>query len=144
MIAEMRSGTEAAEEHEWEYAPPPSVYDLARDGCVHRVSRFLVRWVYGAGMHVYQHLRVLGREHVLENEPCVIAPNHSSHLDALAVLAALAVAEANTTCAAAAADYFFTSAAMSNIVRLMINCIPIDRTGEDKKGFRLCAAKIMR
>lgn len=84
--------------------------------------RGLVR-LYMAAMH---RLAVTGREN-LPPPPFVIVANHASHLDALAVAAALRGAAARRAHALAAGDTFFTSHAMATFAAYAINALPVWR-----------------
>ncbi|MDD5557366.1 MAG: lysophospholipid acyltransferase family protein [bacterium] len=132
----------AAYPPEWRYPPPPTVYDLVRDNALLRALRLLVHLPYRASMRCWHRLDVRGAENVPAAGPCLIAPNHSSHLDALAIFASLPASRVNATCAVAAKDYFFRNPVVALAARLLVNCIPFDRTGHDARALRLCAARI--
>jgi 1-acyl-sn-glycerol-3-phosphate acyltransferase len=68
-------------------------------------------------MRLYHDLRVTGVEHTKANQPCLIASNHSSHLDTMAILASLPSSQVNATCSAAAKDYFFSNPFVALLVR---------------------------
>ena len=141
----MNAGQDAAGKAEpgaWEYAAPPTAYDRIRDNAFARACRRLVHLAFRGSMRWYHGLRVIGRERVLDCGPCIITPNHTSHLDCLAVFAALPWREVNRTYSAAAKDYFFEHAALAVIARMVANGIPLDRTGGDPRGLRLCARKL--
>ena len=126
---------------EWEYAPPPTVYDLVRDSIPLRVARILVHLVLRQLIKRYNGLTATGVENVLHNMPCIITAKHSSHLDTVAIFTSLPLRQVNNTCPLAAKDYFFDNAFLAFWARLVGNCIPIDRTGSDKRGLLLCASK---
>lgn len=71
-------------------------------------------------------LHVSGREH-LPAPPFVLVANHASHLDALALSAALPLALAGRTYAMAAADTFFTSLPAAVFAAYAINALPVWR-----------------
>lgn len=126
---------------EWHYAQPPTIYDLVRDNLLMRGLRLIVHMIYHPVIRCYYHLRVVGKENVLNNKPCIISPNHSSHLDTIAIFSSLPLSWVNNTHSLAAKDYFFENTFMELIARLLANGIPIDRTGSDKTGLLLCAKK---
>ena len=101
---------------------------------LHLFTRGCMRW--------YHQLSVIGQEHFLEARPGIIAPNHSSHLDTLAVFSSLPVSQMNATCSVAAQDYFFKNPWLALVARLMANGIPIDRQNNNGRGLRLCAEKL--
>ncbi|MGX9961876.1 lysophospholipid acyltransferase family protein [Roseomonas sp. F4] len=84
--------------------------------------RRLVR-LYMAVMHRFA---VTGRAH-LPAPPFVIVANHASHLDALAVGAALRGPAARRAHALAAGDTFFTSTPMAAFAAYAINALPVWR-----------------
>ncbi|GGI02554.1 lysophospholipid acyltransferase family protein [Egicoccus halophilus] len=74
-------------------------------------------------------ITVEDRERVLEAaaSPVVLAPNHSSHLDAPLVLTALPQAVRRDTVTVAASDYFFDAWWRAAATALVFNAVPIDR-----------------
>ena len=74
-------------------------------------------------------LEVRGGERLADLDgPVVLAPNHASHLDTLAVLAALPARLRRRVAVAAAADYFFARPALGAAVALVIGAFPFDRS----------------
>lgn len=72
---------------------------------------------------------VEGRERVAEaaDGPVILAPNHSSHLDAPLVLTALPPQVRRATVTLAASDYFFDAWWRAAATALVFNAAPIDR-----------------
>ncbi len=126
----------------WDYTPPPGACDWVIDNPVMRGTRWLACCGFRLSMRHYHRMRVTGLDHVPAREPVIIAANHTSHLDVLAILAALPWRTAGRTCAVAAEDYFFTSAARSVLTRSVVDCIPIDRNGRSARGLHLCAGRL--
>jgi 1-acyl-sn-glycerol-3-phosphate acyltransferase len=126
---------------EWEYTPPPTPYDLIRDSIPIRLGRPMVYFIIRLVIRWYNKLQVIGRENVINNWPCIITPNHTSHLDSAVVFSALPLSYINNIFTLAAKDYFFNNAAVMFIARLVANAIPIDRTGTEIRGLRLCLLK---
>jgi 1-acyl-sn-glycerol-3-phosphate acyltransferase len=85
--------------------------------------RRLVRG-YMAAAH---RLEVTGRQNLPAAPPYVMVANHSSHLDALAVAAALRGPAARRAHALAAGDTFFTSTPMAAFAAYAINALPVWR-----------------
>jgi 1-acyl-sn-glycerol-3-phosphate acyltransferase len=127
---------------EWNYAPPPTVYDTVRDSGLVRWGRSVVHAVVRVFIRSYNGLAVSGAPGVMENWPCIITPNHSSHLDTLAVFAALPKDCVNRTCVLAAKDYFFKNGAIALGARLVANVVPIDRINTEKRGLLICLSKL--
>ena len=98
------------------------------------VWRFAVR----AYLTVFHQLRVVGIEHV-PAPPFVMIANHSSHLDALTLAAALPWSAARHAFALAAGDTFFTSTPASVFAAYAVNALPVWRartTAADLLGLR--------
>ena len=127
---------------EWEYAAPPTAYDLVRDNLVMRLPRLLVHAPFRVAMWCYHGISAAGTENVLGNMPCVITPNHTSNLDNVAIFASLPWRCVNTVCSVAAKDYFFNNPVLAIIARLVANGIPLDHKGANKRGLRMCARKL--
>ncbi|KRV50511.1 hypothetical protein AQ490_15650 [Wenjunlia vitaminophila] len=66
--------------------------------------------------------------------PAVFVANHSSHLDTPLILGALPRRISDRTAVGAAADYFFTSKAVSVTTTLVFNAFPVDRYGRRRGG----------
>jgi 1-acyl-sn-glycerol-3-phosphate acyltransferase len=78
-------------------------------------------------LRVLAPLTVVGRQHLRGNTPVILAANHSSHLDAPVVLAALPWAVRQRVRVAAAADYFFTNPLAGALVSTAMNAFPFER-----------------
>ncbi len=126
---------------EWKYAPPPTPYDLVRDSPLMRMARLGAHLILRWGVRHYNGLDVVNRENILANWPCIITPNHSSHLDTVAIVASLPSSSSNHTYALAAKDYFFRNPFIAFFARLIANVIPFDRTGGEKTGIKLALQK---
>jgi 1-acyl-sn-glycerol-3-phosphate acyltransferase len=74
--------------------------------------------------------------------PAIFVANHSSHLDTPLILGSLPRRIADRTAVGAAADYFFTSTAVSVTTALMFNAFPVDRYGSRRGGVSLPAELI--
>jgi 1-acyl-sn-glycerol-3-phosphate acyltransferase len=74
-------------------------------------------------------LRVEGVEHLQGKGPYIFAANHSSHLDAPLLLAALPTQTRLHTRVAAAADYFFTNRWKGALMRTILNAFAFERKG---------------
>ena len=87
---------------------------------------FLWRGVVRGYLLAVHRLEVTGREH-LPPAPFVLVANHSSHLDALALVAALPHRLARRAFALAAGDTFFTSLPGAAFAAYAINALPVWR-----------------
>jgi 1-acyl-sn-glycerol-3-phosphate acyltransferase len=126
----------------WDYAPPPTPYDHVRDSIVTKLTRLALHSIVHPFIHSFNKLTVINREVVLEHWPCIITPNHSSHMDTMAVFSSLPIKSVNRLFAVAAKDYFFRNGAIAFGARLIANVIPLDRTGTEKEGLQLSNAKL--
>ncbi|MBP0493614.1 lysophospholipid acyltransferase family protein [Roseomonas indoligenes] len=77
--------------------------------------------------------RVMGRENLPAEPPFVLVANHASHLDALALAAALRGPAARRAHAMAAGDLFFAGPAVSAFAAYAINALPVWR-GRSRRG----------
>lgn len=92
-----------------------------------------------AWLRLYFRLRVSGREHLPSDGRFVLVANHSSHLDAVSLAAALPVSAIDRTFAVAARDYFFSSLGRSLFSAVLLNALPFDRHARDRSSLELCA-----
>ena len=130
--------------YNWEYAPPPTPYDLVRDSILLKISRPVLHVFTRLFLRYYNNLEIIGKENFIESQPCIVTPNHSSHLDAPVIFASLPLFRINHTYTLAAKDYFFNRWFVSFFARLMANVIPVDRTGSETRGLMLCLSKIRK
>jgi len=75
-------------------------------------------------------LRVLGRENLPVAGPAVIAANHNSHLDVVALLSLFPLGQLHRVRPVAAADHFLKPGPIGWMARTLLNIIPIDRSGK--------------
>jgi len=132
---------------EWHYDPTPD-YDKTP---VSRIAEFprpphlifnalrtmanvTVRFV----LRVFFRLTIRGAENLPHGESFVMVANHSSHLDAPVLLAALPLAQIHRAFPAAAADYFFTSLPVTAMSAIVVNAMPFDRKENPKQSIDLC------
>ena len=72
-------------------------------------------------------LEIAGRENLPLDESFIMVCNHSSHLDAVCLLASLPLRRVNRAFPVAAADYFFSTPLRSVLSVIAVNGLPIDR-----------------
>jgi 1-acyl-sn-glycerol-3-phosphate acyltransferase len=82
-------------------------------------------------LHIYfvaaHRLKITGRENLPPCGPFVLAANHCSHLDALALMTMLSPRQRERTFPLAAGDVFFQSAATGAFSAVMLNALPMWR-----------------
>ena len=76
----------------------------------------------------YFSLKCYGLEHIPQDKPYIIMPNHSSHLDTLTVITALGT-KAYHLWVLAARDYWFATRLQGWFARTCLNALPIEREG---------------
>ncbi|MAE68143.1 MAG: 1-acyl-sn-glycerol-3-phosphate acyltransferase [Phycisphaeraceae bacterium] len=77
----------------------------------------------------FEHLEVVGRDRLPARPPFVVVSNHCSHLDALALSAALPMTARDRLFPIAAADTFFNSPSATIMATHLLNALPIRRGG---------------
>ena len=70
---------------------------------------------------------VVGRERLPTKGPAIIAPNHTSHMDTLLLLALFPAKALRRLRPAAAADYFLSGPGISWFARNIIGIVPVER-----------------
>lgn len=132
---------------EWDYQPTAdfdkSPLDKLRafprqpDMLVYAV-RLALHAVIRVWLRVYHRYAVKGREHLPREQPFVLVANHSSHLDAIALLSALPLRSIQKTYPAAAKDYFFTTMPKVAFSAIVVNAMPFDRKENPRESIDLC------
>jgi 1-acyl-sn-glycerol-3-phosphate acyltransferase len=104
------------------------------DHCIRKISVIrswpgeLLRWiVLFPPLWVLTRPRIYGGEQLAANGPYIFAANHTSHLDAPLILAALPLRVRLHLRTAAAADYFFTSWWKSTLAKTLFNAFSFER-----------------
>ena len=102
------------------------------------------RWAVCGGLRLFFRSYIRVRARGAENIPCagpfLVTPNHSSHLDAAAVLTA--VAGRRRVWTAGAEDYFFNTPLKRWVFGQLLDTIPFDRHSEGFEGLRRCLEKL--
>ena len=133
----------------WKYHPSPrigtpvseSLRSFPREpGMLAYAVRSIAALVLRAWMRTYHRLRIDGRENLPANGSYVLVCNHTSHLDTLCLLSAVALRRIHHCFPAAAADYFFTSLPRSAVSAVLINALPFDRKAGGAQSLAVCAA----
>ncbi|HVG23589.1 MAG TPA: lysophospholipid acyltransferase family protein [Thermoanaerobaculia bacterium] len=101
-------------------------------------ARTLANLVVRGVLRVWHRYEVVGREHLPRDRSFVLVANHSSHLDAPALLAALPLRMIHRAFPAAASDYFFTNLPKLVFSAIVVNAMPFDRKENPKQSLALC------
>jgi 1-acyl-sn-glycerol-3-phosphate acyltransferase len=97
------------------------------DGLVETAAHAAWWSAVAAYLKTAHRLRVEGREHLPASTPFVLAANHSSHLDVLALAGALPAALRRSVLPLAAGDFFFETPAMAAFAAFFLNALPLWR-----------------
>jgi 1-acyl-sn-glycerol-3-phosphate acyltransferase len=101
-------------------------------------ARSAANLVIRAILRIWNRLEVLGRENLPRTESFVLVANHSSHLDAPTLLAALPMTKIHRAFPAAASDYFFTTLSKVVFSAIVINAMPFDRKENPRQSLAVC------
>jgi 1-acyl-sn-glycerol-3-phosphate acyltransferase len=133
--------------HAWTYQPAPDLGRPLADRLltVPRSPDLLLYALRTSGtclvrmwLATYFRFRVRGRENLPAGGSFVMVANHSSHLDALCLLAALPIGRIHTAYPAAAADYFFKNVPLGILSGLFMNALPFSRKGKVRQTLESC------
>ena len=100
-----------------------------------RVGAYLV---LRSWLRLYHRLSVTGREHLPRDTSFVMVANHTSHLDALCLLAALPMSKVHKAFPAAARDYFFVNPGRAAATVVVVNAFPFDRRANPLHSLDVC------
>jgi 1-acyl-sn-glycerol-3-phosphate acyltransferase len=121
---------------DWQYRPaadhglkPAERWKSLRreTGLTEHVTQSAWRLLVAAYLRIYHRLRIHGREHLPPQAPFILAANHSSHLDALILAAAVPWRLRQSVFPIAAGDVFFETPAVSVFSAMMLNALPMWR-----------------
>ncbi len=90
-------------------------------------------------LRLYLRFEISGAENLPNDDSFVLVANHSSHLDALCLLAALPLRRLPRAHTVAAADYFFRSATRFWIAALTANALPFTRGKRVRESLAICS-----
>jgi 1-acyl-sn-glycerol-3-phosphate acyltransferase len=91
-------------------------------------------------LKVYHRLEINGRDNLPLDRSFVMVANHGSHLDTLALLAALPLRKLHRAFPAAAQDYFFVNAPRLAMAAVVVNALPFGRQTHIRHSLELCRA----
>jgi 1-acyl-sn-glycerol-3-phosphate acyltransferase len=121
---------------DWQYKPAgdlglkheESLRSLRREtGLIGSLTQLAWRTTVRAYLRVYHRLRVDGVEHVPARPSFVMVANHTSHLDAITLAAALPWHLRRFAFPIAAGDVFFETPAVALFSAMMLNALPMWR-----------------
>ena len=137
----------------WRYRPYPG-YDVPlrqRLSSFHRQPEMLIfalRLLAAAALRIwlrlYHRFQVEGRENLPREGSFILVANHSSHLDAPCLLAAMPWHRLHKTYPAGAADYFFSSLPRCVVAAVFANALPFDRRGGSAASLQACREVLAR
>ncbi|HUT59019.1 MAG TPA: lysophospholipid acyltransferase family protein [Phycisphaerae bacterium] len=132
------TSTAPAEMVWWQYGPPPSAYDHARNTLLSALLRLLIFLPLRLYLLAAHRLRVRGAAQLRRIRGHLIVANHASHLDALVILAAFGLRRVNRVRVLCAKDYFFGRGVRGSIAFLLANVIPMATDRYDARAIRCC------
>jgi 1-acyl-sn-glycerol-3-phosphate acyltransferase len=100
--------------------------------------RSLVALVIRGLLRTWCRFEIVGEEHLRNNRSFVLVANHSSHLDAVCLLAGLPLRRLHRAFPAAAADYFFKSVPRTWIATIIVNALPFARQTQVRHSLAIC------
>jgi 1-acyl-sn-glycerol-3-phosphate acyltransferase len=131
----------------WHYEPAPDLDQSLLERLRH-FPREPDMMVYGlrsvialllrGWLRVYHRLRVRGLENLPASGSFILVANHSSHVDALCILAAMPLRKLHRVFPAAAKDYFFVSLPRVAIAAIVVNALPFARQTKIRQSLELC------
>jgi 1-acyl-sn-glycerol-3-phosphate acyltransferase len=89
-------------------------------------------------LKIFHRLRISGKENLPREGSFVLVANHSSHLDALSILAALPMRKLHRVFPAAAKDFFFESVPRTTFAAVIVNALPFNRETNIRQSLSLC------
>lgn len=132
---------------EWTYKPAADfgrslaerAQDSQRENLWYETAIHFLWWsLVKLGLRLWNRIEIEGRENLPEEGPMVLVANHVSHIDCLALAAAVAPDRRAKITPMAAADVFFPNDFMSVLSSTVLNALPVRRTGKS------CGLQAMR
>src|SRR5262249_18742589 len=107
-------------------------------GLVIRVLRAAAALLLRVWMRVYHRFSIVGRDNLPRDQSFILVANHTSHLDALCLLASLPLGKLHRAFPAAARDYFFVSVPGQLAATVIANALPFDRHSDIRESLARC------
>lgn len=117
---------------------------LATNSRLMNALRDIVYWWVRWWLKIQFHFQVEGGEMFRRTPQFILIANHTSHLDAICLLATLPPEQRNRCYSAAAEDYFYTNVVKEQIARLLANTFPFRRHAESRRGLEACTRILER
>lgn len=89
-------------------------------------------------LRLYHRLEIIGRDNLPADGSFVLVANHTSHLDALCLLAALPLSKLHRAFPAAAQDYFFVNIPRLAVAAVVVNALPFSRHTHVRHSLEIC------
>jgi long-chain acyl-CoA synthetase len=126
---------------EWKSWPvehhDPSTWPL-RDDPIVTTSRKVLEIAARTAIKVYNQFETAGTDRLLLDPPYIVAANHASHFDCIALLASFPQHLLSIVHPVAAADYFFSDSWRSAFSTYLLNAVPFDRYGNFEESMKTC------
>ena len=136
----------------WEYRPAADhglthaerIKSLKREGGLAEAGIHILWWsLVRAYLAVGHRLKVVNRERLPSAPPFILIANHSSHLDALSLMAPLPWRVRERTHPIAAGDTFFENVATGTFAAFAINALPLWRKKCDPRDVQAMRARML-
>ncbi|HOY10510.1 MAG TPA: lysophospholipid acyltransferase family protein [Candidatus Omnitrophota bacterium] len=116
-------------ENDWKFDRPPSALELVQNNVFSNFLRTALHVIVRLSFLCYHRFQTVHPERLEGIQSKIIAANHSSHLDVLALFSAFPLKDINRIRTFAAKDYFFKNPFLRCVGFFFANVIPIDRQG---------------
>ena len=117
---------------------------LARNSRLMNALRTVVYWWVRWWLKIQFRFQVEGGEVFRRTPQFIVIANHTSHLDAICLLAALPPEQRNRCYSAAAEDYFYTNVFKEQVARLLANTFPFRRHADTRQSLDACVRILER
>lgn len=126
----------------WRYDSPPTLFDMVQNNFLSNGLRILIHGYVRFSFALYHRFEARNTEFLRSLGPCILAANHSSHLDVLAIYSSFPLPRVNRIRSLAAKDYFFENPIKRALSFFIANVIPIAREGLNLETIRFCGKRL--
>ncbi|MEO8376863.1 MAG: lysophospholipid acyltransferase family protein [Candidatus Sumerlaeota bacterium] len=124
--------------------PRERTFSVARETTlISSITQFLSWTTIKTYLRVFHRLKIIGSFPPDLKPPFVVVANHSSHLDAMILAAALPVHLRDHVFLVAAGDVFFKDAKRAFLSSLLLNCLPMWRKSAGPQAMKELRARMM-